>query len=105
MRLDWNGLLRGRQKPEDGAEVVLDGEVFRLDDAPPDRFLLVNEAACCAGCLPSPETTVEVWLDASVPLSRTVSVTGPGARCGMRRPGAGGSRAHVSFPGSRTGLG
>jgi membrane dipeptidase len=76
MRLDWNGLLRGRQKPEDGAEVVLDGEVFRLDDAPPDRFLLVNEAACCAGCLPSPETTVEVWLDASAPLSRTVSVTG-----------------------------
>jgi membrane dipeptidase len=76
MRLDWNGLLRGRQKPEDGAEVTLDGEVFPLDDAPPDRLLLVTEAACCAGCLPSPETTVEVWLDAPAPLRRAVNVTG-----------------------------
>ena len=76
MKLDWNGLLRGRQKPEDGAEVELDGEVFPLDDAPSDRLLLVQEAACCAGGLPSPETTIDVRLSAPAPLGRTVSVTG-----------------------------
>jgi membrane dipeptidase len=76
MRLDWNRLLRGRQKPDDGAEVVLDGEIFPLEDAPPDRVLLVREADCCAGCLPSPETTVDVRLRGLAPRYGAVSVAG-----------------------------
>jgi hypothetical protein len=59
MRLDWNGLLRRQQTPEDSSEVALDGKVVPLEDAPPDRLLLVQDADCCATCLPGPETTVE----------------------------------------------
>lgn len=76
LNLDWDGLLRGRARPAEGEEVTLEGEVFPLEDAPGDRLLLVAEAACCLGCQPEPETTVEVLLDGAAPASRAVRVTG-----------------------------
>nr|WP_314070462.1 membrane dipeptidase [uncultured Roseococcus sp.] len=76
MRLDWLALLKGRSTPEDGAEVTLEGEVFPLEEASADRMLLVAEAACCLGCRPERETTVEVLLDRKAPAARSVQVTG-----------------------------
>ena len=79
MKLDWNLLLRGRARPADGEAVVLEGEVFPGSTAP-GRLLLVPEAACCLGCRPEPESTVEVRFDTPAPVAtlaaRALRVTG-----------------------------
>lgn len=75
MKLDWDGVFRGAV-PGDGEQVTLEGEVFPLEDPPEDRLLLVPEAACCRGCRPEPETTVEVLLDRAAPPGRSIRVTG-----------------------------
>lgn len=75
MALDWNALLRGRARPADGEQVTLEGEAFPA----PGPLLLVPEAACCIGCRPEPETTVEVLAAAFPPVfppPRALRVTG-----------------------------
>ncbi|NMJ40406.1 peptidase M19 [Roseomonas sp. JC162] len=60
--ISWTALQRG-EEPADGARAALEGEAFPPDAATTDGgLLLVPEAACCLGCRPDPDTTVEVTL-------------------------------------------
>ena len=54
--------------PLEGAEVIIEGAAFPIDNAAPDRYLLLGpEAACCAGCRPDPAATVEALLTEPAP--------------------------------------
>ena len=71
----WAALLRG-EAPPDGTEAVIEGAVFPTGIATPGTLLLVPEAACCAGCRPDPEATVEVLLIGPAPRAGTLAVRG-----------------------------
>lgn len=71
----WSALLRG-EVPADGTEAVIEGAVFPTAAETPGTLLLMPEAACCAGCRPDPDATVEVVLAAPAPRAGMLRVHG-----------------------------
>lgn len=73
--IGWPALLRGAA-PADGTDAVIEGAVFPTGVETPRTLLLVPEAACCAGCRPDPDATVEVLLAGPAPRARSLRVRG-----------------------------
>lgn len=71
----WTALLRG-EAPPDGTEAVIEGAVFPIGTQTPGTLLLVPDAACCAGCRPEPDATVEVLLATPAPRAGALVVRG-----------------------------
>lgn len=71
MQLNWSAF------PPDGTTVEVAGFLFPLEEPPaPGYGLLRAQPACCAGCIPGPETTLEILADTALPGAGEVRLAG-----------------------------